>query len=495
MYLCEKGDWDHATRTYNRYTGREWNKATLKWDDVKSESPFLSIPHAFWWAVTTATTVGYGDMFPTTSGGYAIAALTMMYSLIILALPVGVISGNFTTVWEQYEKNSHKRMKDHRADVKFITSAIQRIDPFAMSQLLLVEVWNERSPHEDPTQLPPREGVEYRPDIAEFMGEAAVHLDLSFSDVVQHTITCPLVPNTEVCDREVAGTITLSYEWTPWLDEVSEAGKSPIPLRSRTNTCDDFPTLQGTLRLVILHADGLADFSWSSQRKGTSNPYCMVYCYPRSPEVNSRPIPDCWRSPSQFQKLNPTWNAGHCYEYRWRKPEPDAETSPDKSPSKVLRDSATMDSGDSQKENPPMIDLSSPTKPPEKKPSWESWAQVDATKAGDDPDLLKQLVANLGEEVQLVRREVNRLRKRAKRAGSAGKERKEDYLSPHLQALQLNKSEGTDQRRNPPLPHTMEHDASVAFNEQQFRNQSKRTRKNQSKGKSADDESSDESFV
>lgn len=58
---------------------------------------FGSLPSSLYWAVTTLSTTGYGDITPVTAMGRLVAGITMMMGLALFALPVGIVATNFVT--------------------------------------------------------------------------------------------------------------------------------------------------------------------------------------------------------------------------------------------------------------------------------------------------------------------------------------------------------------------------------------------------------------
>ena len=60
-----------------------------------AHSQMHSIPDAFWWAIITMTTVGYGDKVPVGALGKLIGAACAVTGVLTLAIPVPIITGHF----------------------------------------------------------------------------------------------------------------------------------------------------------------------------------------------------------------------------------------------------------------------------------------------------------------------------------------------------------------------------------------------------------------
>lgn len=69
------------------------------------ENGFTSIPMSIYWAIVTITTVGYGDLYPVTALGKAVAALVMLLGYSILAVPTGIITAEMNQ-----EMSSHRTL-------------------------------------------------------------------------------------------------------------------------------------------------------------------------------------------------------------------------------------------------------------------------------------------------------------------------------------------------------------------------------------------------
>jgi voltage-gated potassium channel len=58
---------------------------------------FTSIPTSVYWAITTMTTVGFGDITPKTDLGRLIASIVMLLGWGTLAVPTGIVTAEMTT--------------------------------------------------------------------------------------------------------------------------------------------------------------------------------------------------------------------------------------------------------------------------------------------------------------------------------------------------------------------------------------------------------------
>lgn len=120
IFFCEAGEFT----VNSMYPDGEY----LRWNiigDSKEVSPFTSIPLACYWVVVTATTVGYGDLVPTSGAGRLVAAVCMYCGVLVLALPISVIGSNFSREYDAIHgaENDTVSKSDEKPRKKSITSA------------------------------------------------------------------------------------------------------------------------------------------------------------------------------------------------------------------------------------------------------------------------------------------------------------------------------------------------------------------------------------
>mmetsp|Transcript_3571 Transcript_3571/g.5328 ORF Transcript_3571/g.5328 Transcript_3571/m.5328 type:complete len:1014 (-) Transcript_3571:156-3197(-) len=92
MFYCEQGAWNEEMNYYERTT----------FFGEKERSPYRSIPDTMYWMVVTMTTVGYGDMFPTSLPGRLIGSIIVFVSIICLAIPISMVGVNIDQASQEY---------------------------------------------------------------------------------------------------------------------------------------------------------------------------------------------------------------------------------------------------------------------------------------------------------------------------------------------------------------------------------------------------------
>jgi voltage-gated potassium channel len=77
---------------------------------------------SLWWAVVTVTTVGYGDVVPTSSGGRSVAALLMLAGVSAIPITTSLVVSVFVS---RLQRKQHEVDAQDRAE---IVARLERIE-------------------------------------------------------------------------------------------------------------------------------------------------------------------------------------------------------------------------------------------------------------------------------------------------------------------------------------------------------------------------------
>ncbi len=72
-------------------------------EGTQPDTKFDNIPNSIYWAIVTMTTVGYGDITPTTALGRLLSAIVMLVGYTIIAVPTGIVSATMIGEHRKYQ--------------------------------------------------------------------------------------------------------------------------------------------------------------------------------------------------------------------------------------------------------------------------------------------------------------------------------------------------------------------------------------------------------
>ena len=95
-----------------------------------SENGFNNIAESIYWAIITLTTVGYGNIVPTTVLGKMIAAFIMILGYAVIAVPTGIVSSEFTKNKRarKQKERQHKIIEKENKIISLIENLEKKID-------------------------------------------------------------------------------------------------------------------------------------------------------------------------------------------------------------------------------------------------------------------------------------------------------------------------------------------------------------------------------
>jgi len=216
----------------------------------------------------------------------------MVWSLCVLALPIGVIGGNFTQVWEEYDRMKQQEAQNRKEREALLKRSLAWSDPLYYGKQLLLEVWHDSGlPSDNLFQ-------------SEFLGEVEYMLEMGpHIPVTNQRVRMPLSGNPDKANRKVKGFLTFEYSWTP-----------------HTMTNPD-ALIQGKLHVRVIQAEKVV----SLDPKGPKalEPYCIVIAHPRPPNEAGQLTEVMQRTRAVVGTASPWWDEVVSFSMCWTKAESD----------------------------------------------------------------------------------------------------------------------------------------------------------------------------
>jgi hypothetical protein len=104
MHICEGGNFevtlDYPNGHYMRPSADDYSKEV---------SPFQSVPDAIYYVLITATTVGYGDLYPTTGVGRFFGCIMAYAGILTFSVPLAIIGYNFIIFDDKLSESKRQR--------------------------------------------------------------------------------------------------------------------------------------------------------------------------------------------------------------------------------------------------------------------------------------------------------------------------------------------------------------------------------------------------
>jgi hypothetical protein len=311
VYFSEMGEWDEAEQVY-------------MWPDkygVLGQSPFTSIPETCWWTIVTVTAVGYGDYQPSTPLGKFFGSVTIIAGAIVFAMPIGIISSNFTHVWSEHE--AKERAFEDQSGEHNRSAILEVLNGYGMDGRTQVrfEVWDYDGACDEP----------------EFLGCAALDLAILGADQdspLKVDQELPLVTDFTRSRRNVQGYIKVRLEWAPTAGmtdspsskgpgtqiqrkdvscsaKIVEVGEAVYTFMDRPPT----PQLKGQLTVDVVSARNLLNLD--SRVQGCSDPFVHVIICPSHSSGHMAAPHSSWDTKVVDDCLNPVWNKKQTFALDW----------------------------------------------------------------------------------------------------------------------------------------------------------------------------------